>query len=92
MWFERHIVFWAVALVVFIGLIWLLSPILLPFVVGMALAYVLEPITNRLERIGLSRLVAALLILGLFVLLFVLLLLIVRSSSALPSRRSDSTR
>jgi predicted PurR-regulated permease PerM len=77
MWFERHIVFWVFALAVFIGLIWLLSPILLPFVAGMAIAYVLDPIVNRLERMGMSRLVAALVILGLFVLVFVALLLII---------------
>src|SRR5262249_5962957 len=50
---------------------------LLPFVVGLALAHVLDPIANRLERLGMSRLLAALLILGLFLLLFVALLLIV---------------
>jgi predicted PurR-regulated permease PerM len=77
MWVERHIVFWVVALAVFIGLIWLLSPILLPFVVGMAIAYVLDPLVYKLERLGVSRLVAALIILGLIVLAFVLLLLIV---------------
>jgi predicted PurR-regulated permease PerM len=77
MWLERHVVFWLIALAVFIGLLWLLSPILLPFVVGMALAYVLDPLANRLERMGLSRLLAALAILGLFVLVFMLLLLIV---------------
>ena len=52
MWVERHIVFWVVALAVFVGLLWLLSPILLPFVAGMALAYLLDPLVNRLERHG----------------------------------------
>jgi predicted PurR-regulated permease PerM len=75
--FERHIVFWLVALVVFIGLLWLLSPILLPFVVGMALAYLLDPLANRLERLGASRTVAALAILGFFLLAFFLLLLVI---------------
>jgi predicted PurR-regulated permease PerM len=75
--FERHIVFWIAALLVLVGLLWLLSPILLPFVVGMALAYVLDPLANRLTRHGLSRLVAALLILGGFVLAFVVLLLLI---------------
>jgi predicted PurR-regulated permease PerM len=74
---ERHIVFWIVALVVFVGLLWLLSPILLPFVVGMAVAYVLDPLANRLTKRGMSRLVAALLILGGFVLALALLLLLI---------------
>ena len=90
MWFERHIVFWVVALAVFIGLIWLLSPILLPFLAGIAIAYVLDPLANRLERMGMSRLVAALLILGLFVLVFVALLLIDRAGAGEPARRRSS--
>ncbi len=64
MQFERHMVFWIAALVVFVGLLWLLSPILLPFVLGMAIAYVLDPLARRLAKRGMSRLAAALLILG----------------------------
>jgi predicted PurR-regulated permease PerM len=74
---ERHIVFWIVALAVFVGLLWLLSPILLPFVLGLALAYVLDPLANRLAKRGLSRLVAASFILGGFVLALALLLLLI---------------
>jgi predicted PurR-regulated permease PerM len=37
--FERNIVFWIAALAILIGLLWLLSPILLPFVLGIAIAY-----------------------------------------------------
>ena len=77
MQFERHIVFWIAAFAVFAGLLWLLSPILLPFVVGMALAYVLDPLANRLKKRGVSRLAAAVIILGGFVLAFVALLLVV---------------
>jgi predicted PurR-regulated permease PerM len=73
MQFERNIVFWLVALVVFVALLWLLSPILLPFVLGMAIAYMLDPLAQRLTKRGMSRLVAALLILGAFVLAFALL-------------------
>jgi predicted PurR-regulated permease PerM len=74
---ERNIVFWLAALVVFVGLLWLLSPILLPFVLGMAIAYVLDPLAERLSKRGMSRLIAALIILGSFVLAFVALLLVV---------------
>jgi predicted PurR-regulated permease PerM len=44
----------------------LLHKILFPFVAGMALAYVLDPLVHRLERIGVNRAVAALAIIGLF--------------------------
>ena len=77
MQFERHIVFWIAALVVLIGLLWQLSPILLPFVIGLTIAYVLDPLANRLTKRGVSRLVAALIILGGFVLAFALLLLLI---------------
>ena len=74
---ERQIAFWAAAFLVFVGLLWLLHHILLPFVVGAALAYLLDPLANRLAKRGVSRLVAALLILGGFVLVFVGLFVVV---------------
>ena len=40
--------------------LWILREILLPFVAGMALAYLLDPLANRLERMGVNRLVATL--------------------------------
>src|SRR5271155_2966870 len=75
MQFERNIVFWVATLVVLVALLWLLSPILLPFVLGMAIAYLLDPLAKELVKRGMSRLVAALLILGGFVLAFALLVL-----------------
>lgn len=74
MQFERNIVFWLAALVVFVGLLWLLSPILLPFVLGMAIAYLLDPLNRRLTKRGMSRLLASFVILASFVLVFALLL------------------
>jgi len=68
--FERNFVFWTAALLVFVGLLWLLHHILLPFVVGAALAYLLDPLANRLTQHGMSRLVAALVILAAFVIVF----------------------
>lgn len=74
---ETNVIFWFAALAVFIGLLWLLSPILLPFVVGMAIAYLLDPLATRLTRLRLSRLVAALAILAGFVLAVIAVLLLV---------------
>ena len=71
---ERNIVFWSAALAVFVGLLWLLSPILLPFVLGMAIAYLLDPLNRRLTKRGMSRALASFIILAGFVLAFVLLL------------------
>ena len=74
---ERNIVFWSAVLAVFVGLLWLLSPILLPFVLGMAIAYLLDPLNRRLTKRGLSRAFASFIILAGFVLAFVLLLLLI---------------
>jgi predicted PurR-regulated permease PerM len=73
---QRNLTFWIVTLVVFVFLLWLLSDILLPFVAGLALAYVQTPLADRLERLGMNRTVAALLIVGLVVLTFILLALL----------------
>ena len=75
--FQRQVTFWLAALVVVILALWLLSEILLPFVAGLAIAYLLTPVTDRLERLGLNRLAAALLIITLVVLAFVYLILLV---------------
>ncbi|MGB7254384.1 MAG: AI-2E family transporter, partial [Xanthobacteraceae bacterium] len=74
---ERNIVFWSAALAVFVGLLWLLSPILLPFVLGMAIAYLLDPLNRRLTKRGMSRTLASFIILAGFALAFVLLLLLI---------------
>ena len=60
----------ACAFLVFIGLLLLLRHILLPFVMGAALAYLLDPLVNALTRRGINRLVAALLLMAVFVIVF----------------------
>jgi predicted PurR-regulated permease PerM len=77
MTFERQLVFWLAALAVVVLLLWLLSDILLPFVAGAAIAYLLTPITDRIESIGINRLAAALSIITLVVMAIVLLILLV---------------
>jgi predicted PurR-regulated permease PerM len=73
---KRHLAFWIATLVVFMFLLWLLSDVLLPFVAALALAYLQTPLADRLERHGMNRTVAALLIVGLVVLTFILLALL----------------
>lgn len=55
----RQLVFWFGALAVLIALLWLLNDVLLPFVAGMALAYLLDPSVQRVQRLGVSRPIAA---------------------------------
>ncbi len=73
---RRQIIFWALAFLIFCGFLWLFSGILLPFVAGMALAYFLDPVADRLEAMGFSRMIATSTILLLFIIVFVLALMI----------------
>ncbi|WP_062222718.1 AI-2E family transporter [Aureimonas sp. D3] len=74
---KRQVLFWGLSALVLGICLWLFRGILLPFVLGMVMAYFLDPIADRLERWGLSRLAASLLILVAFVILIALVILIV---------------
>ena len=54
---RRQIYFWFVTLLVLVLFLYMFRSILLPFVAGMALAYLLDPVADRLEAMGASRLV-----------------------------------
>lgn len=60
---ERHVLFWLLAAIVLFFAIALLREVLLPFVAGTVIAYVLNPIADALERAGLGRRLAAALLL-----------------------------
>jgi predicted PurR-regulated permease PerM len=63
----RPSVLWLVTLAIAVVVVVLLHGILLPFVAGIAVAYLLNPVVNLLERLGVNRTVAALGIVGLFI-------------------------
>lgn len=69
--------FWLIGIVVTLLGIYLLKDVLLPFLIGFAIAYLLDPIVDRLQRLGVPRgLAAAAIIVGFFAataLVFVLL-------------------
>jgi len=50
----RQIRFWLLALLGFLLVLYLLRAMLLPFVAGMAVAYFLDPVCDRLQRLGCS--------------------------------------
>jgi predicted PurR-regulated permease PerM len=74
---ERQVAFWVAALAVFVALLWLLSDILLPFVAGMALAYLLDPVARRAERLGIGRPISALVIVTVFIVVLVVVVMLV---------------
>lgn len=63
---ERQLLLWALTLVGLAAGFYLLSPVLAPFVAGTALGYLLDPVADRMQRWGMSRLGAALLLLSAF--------------------------
>jgi predicted PurR-regulated permease PerM len=64
---ERQLVLWGLSLVALAAVLYLLSPVLAPFVAGTALGYLLDPVADRLQNWGASRLGAAFLLLVAFV-------------------------
>ena len=52
---RNQVLVWVGFTVVVILLIWLFRPILLPFVIGIALAYILNPAVVLVERTGMNR-------------------------------------
>lgn len=74
---RQQAAYWGIAAVAFFALLWGLGNVILPFVVGGALAYFLDPVADRLERTGLSRTAATAVISVAALLAFVLLALLI---------------
>lgn len=55
----REAAFWLAVLLGSLAFLWLFEAILLPFVVGMAIGYFLDPVVERLTRLGFTRATAA---------------------------------
>ena len=68
---RKQALYWSIAAAVLLLLLWQLGDVLLPFVLGGAVAYFLDPVADRLERLGLSRVWAVAVISVVAVLLFV---------------------
>lgn len=74
---QWQVAFWVGTFLSVVLMLWLFSGVLLPFMAGLALGYLLDPVADRLERLGLGRLGATLVIMGGFMLGFVLLFVLV---------------
>ena len=73
---QRQLQIWAITLLVLLVFLWAFSSILLPFIAGLVLAYFLDPVADGLERLGLPRLAAALVIVVSSILILVLAMVI----------------
>jgi predicted PurR-regulated permease PerM len=74
---EWQIGFWLGAFLLLIVLLWLFSGVLLPFAAAFALGYLLDPVVDRLERLGFNRLGATLLIMACSALVLVLIAVLI---------------
>ena len=59
---KEQLRYWGIATVVTMAVLWFLGPQILPFILGGAFAYALDPVADRLERLGLSRLLSVVII------------------------------
>ena len=74
---QRQLIWWGVAALILLIAMWLLGQAVLPFILGAGIAYLLDPLADRLERSGLSRTMAVVVITLGAVLLFVAVMLLI---------------
>ncbi len=74
---RKQLKYWGLAAVIFAVIMWALGNVLMPFILGGAIAYIIDPLADRLERAGLSREGATALITVGAVLIFLIMLLLI---------------
>ena len=74
---RQQVKYWGIATAVFLVVLWGLGNVILPFLVGGAVAYFLDPVADRLERMGLSRAAATATISIIALVIFILLALLI---------------
>jgi len=73
---NQKILVWFILLGLLLVFFSLASNILLPFIIGIAIAYFLDPLADKLEELGLSRVLSTILITLMFFCLVIGILLI----------------
>ena len=63
---RHYLYFWGSTALLFIGFVWVFKPVLTPFVLGIAIAYLLDPIIEKLVQWKVPRLISIISILFLF--------------------------
>ena len=59
---QKQVWYWGGALAILFLMLWSVGNAVLPFILGAAAAYLLDPVADRLERLGLSRTLAVVVI------------------------------
>ncbi len=73
----RQLRFWLIGAIVFFISLYVLKSVLLPFILGMAIAYFFDPVCDRLEKLGWSRTLATSMVTAGFVVLLLILLVLI---------------
>lgn len=74
---RKQLKWWGITAVVLVAVFWILGGALLPYIAGAAIAYFLDPIADRLVKIGFSRLWATIVICLVTAMVFFLAMLLV---------------
>ncbi len=74
---RKQLIWWSAAAVALLVTMWLLGQAILPFILGAGVAYLLDPLADRLERAGLSRTMAVVVITIGALLIFVAVILLI---------------
>ena len=74
---RQQVTYWSIATVVFLVVLWALGNVILPFVVGGAVAYFLDPVADRLQRAGLSRVLSTAIIFVFLIAIVIVSLLVI---------------
>lgn len=85
---QIHLMFWVGAFLLFLSFIWIFSDVLTPFVLGIAIAYLLNPVVDALLKLKIPRLICvSLILLSFFIFVVAILFLatppLVREASSL---------
>ncbi|KAJ56512.1 membrane protein [Actibacterium mucosum KCTC 23349] len=72
---DKQLRYWGIVLAVMLLALWFLGGVLLPFVIGAAIAYFLDPVADRLEIMGFSRVWATVTITLIALVIFVIMAL-----------------
>jgi predicted PurR-regulated permease PerM len=74
---RQQLTYWGIATAALLLTLWALGQVILPFIVGGAIAYFLDPVADRLERAGFSRVLATVVIFVILLAVAVLSLLVI---------------
>ena len=74
---SRNWIFWLVLLAISCWLIYILRPVLLPFVAGIIIGYLLDPLATKLEKWGINRTIATIMVMLLVIIIAVPLTLLI---------------